>query len=538
MPEEVTPMSRTDDICVADAKLAVAPNLSAVGKLSNHHVFSFATLLLLLPNALFALSALRPIPAIIVLGGCLGVGAVTWRWKGKGEFLSASLDVKLLGSCLAAGFALCVLGGEGHFFYANSDWLTRDGVLADLVRDGTTPLYQYGGQDYYLRAPLGMYMLPAMIGRIFGLFSAHMTLLATNALIFGAILYLASSLAGARPIVILAIMIGFGGLDIIGELMARAASLRNGDLTNQKMEWWSMAFVPETMLQYSGHVTQLFWAPNHTAPGWFIAVLVLLRSRKEISVSILVACCAMLVLWSPLSVLGAVPFIVVLMICASRREVASPESLLAAATGLCFLPIALYLVMGSGAVAHGWMIDIDGFVRIYPLFLLIEIPQATVLLYTWRKIETADRIPLAVAIVTLCLLPFYGFGPNNDLVMRASIPALFLVAFSFARVAIATRRDGSVLPTIIACIVLISAATPLAQVKQAFAGNFAISDCNLLTIWQSTEPVPFPSNYLAPEASMPRWLIAREAPPEPLRLEYRDCWPGHPLRSMVWRDGG
>jgi hypothetical protein len=84
--------------------------------LANYHLFCLTALLFLLPNAIFAATALQPAPAALVLAGCAGVAAILWRGRPAGGLLAAPLDPVKLGACLAAGWALCLLGGEGHFF--------------------------------------------------------------------------------------------------------------------------------------------------------------------------------------------------------------------------------------------------------------------------------------------------------------------------------------------------------------------------------------------------------------------------------------
>lgn len=510
----------------------------AVGTLSNWHVFCLATLLFLSSNVIFAVTALQPMPAAVVLTGCAGVGWFVWRSRADSRLLSTALEPDKFGWCLAIGFALCLLGGETHLFYTNFDWLVRDAVFADLVRDGARALYEYDGKYYQLRAPIGMYMLPSTIGQIFGLFAAHLTLLSQNAIIFGSILYLASILAGARTAVFLAVLIAFSGLDILGYLAVRGATSHFTALSSEHLEWWSRALAPLVRLQYSSHLTQLFWVPNHAAPGWFVAILVVLRARREIELSTFVVCCATLVLWSPLAVVGAIPFIALLVMQAPLRTLFTSDSILGAATSLCFLPIAFYLTTGLGTLTHGQQIAITGFSGVYIPFLLVEIPQAAVIFLAWRRMEITDRRALIVAVVTLVLLPLYAFGPANDLVLRASIPSLFLLAFAFARIVASTPRDNGAFARIISAMVLISATTPVIQLSQAlFWKSYAISDCNMLTVEQSLDPMGFPTNYLVAEEATHGWLTARGSRP-PLRVEYRDCWPDHPLRAFLRGDQG
>ncbi len=264
------------------------------------------------------------------------------------------------------------------------------------------------------------------------------------------------------------------------------------------------------------------------APGWWFALIVLFHARGEIGFPAVLAASPPLLLWSPLAMLGAAPFVAWLALRSPRRLVFTPETVLAAMTGLCFAPIALYLTIDAGAVPRGWLMFRDGFLRTYVSFLLVEIPQAAVLVYAWRKIAGPDRGALVLALVLLLAIPLYSFGPGNDFAMRASIPALFLLAFNFARIAVLTPRDDSAVPTLIASLVLISAATPLLEVRTALGGAYAISDCNMLTAWSKTDGSTLPTNYWAREEKIPAWLMSLEDAPAPLTIEKRKCWPDHP----------
>jgi hypothetical protein len=47
-------------------------------------------------------------------------------------------------------------------------------VLSDLVRSGALAVYRYGGEEYLLRSPLGIYLVPVLIGQIWGLWNGHL----------------------------------------------------------------------------------------------------------------------------------------------------------------------------------------------------------------------------------------------------------------------------------------------------------------------------------------------------------------------------
>ena len=99
-------------------------------RLTRGHIVVAACGLFLLPNALIA-PGLRPGPALLVLVGCIGALLVVINAVRSGtEFLAERVDPAILALCSLAALALCVLGGEGHFFFVNYDWLTRDDVLS------------------------------------------------------------------------------------------------------------------------------------------------------------------------------------------------------------------------------------------------------------------------------------------------------------------------------------------------------------------------------------------------------------------------
>jgi hypothetical protein len=424
-----------------------------------------------------------------------------------------------------------MLGGEAHFFHATHDWLFRDAVLADLARDGLTVLYQWEGQNYLLRAPLGMYMIPAVVGRAFGLYAAHLTLLAQNSVILGALIYFLASIAGVRRAPFLLILIGFSGMDILPILLAEAMEMLKGEGFQpfSHIEWWGEYFSPIRM-QYSAHVTQLAWAPNHMLPGWWFALLALLYVRREVDLPMLLVSFATMLFWSPLSMMGAAPFVAFFAL-ERMREIFAPRVFAATAVAFLFLPMVLYLWADAGAVPHEVLLWRDGFAWRYFSFLVIEIPQALIVLYAWNKVEPCDRRILALSLLLLLLIPLYSIGVSNDFVMRVSIPSLLVLGYAFARIAVLTPRDNGPFATTISTIIILSAATPLVEIKQALHRPFAISDCNLVTSWHKGDSSALPTNYWARDEKMPVWLMSAESAPAPLTLEDRKCWPDHPTLS-------
>src|SRR5208283_4686568 len=170
-------------------------------------------LLFLLPNVLFALT-LGPAAALPLLMGSAGADAILWR--------PTAHSARSLAEPFALAVALCLLGGGTHLFYASADWLARDGVLHDLSQRFYPLFYRYQDQDFLLRAPLGMYLTPALVGRSFDLHAAHLALLAQNATLLASILYLLARLARPHSVLVVLLIAAFSGLDIVPTLVMAA----------------------------------------------------------------------------------------------------------------------------------------------------------------------------------------------------------------------------------------------------------------------------------------------------------------------------
>jgi hypothetical protein len=130
--------------------------------------------------------------------------------------------------------------------------------------------------------------------------------------------------------------------------------------------------------------------------------------------------------------------------------------------------------------------------------------------------------------ITLLVLPWFSFGPNNDLVMRASIPALFILAMLFADtlVRLPWRRVAWVVGIAIA---VLGAATPASEILRGVViPSYRMSACNFADAQAAFDPSDFHTNYLARIDAIPAWL---HAPPSrtPIKLTGAKCWPDYPF---------
>ena len=423
---------------------------------------------LALPSAIFLATWIRPaygVPAAIALVAAIGlfvakVGSVKSRSTG---FTMAMV---------AVASAWAVMGGVGHLVYANFDWSVRDAVLLDLVRNPWPVVYDYGPRHLalLLRAPIGLYLPSALVGKVLGIRAADLTMLVW--IVLGVLLVFWLMLRDIRRAdqiaVRLAVFILFSGMDIVGNY-SRHYPIQLG----QHIEWWASIF------QYPAMTTQLFWAPGHALPGWIAVAWLLGRGDRRLPIPIAVSLVALIPMWSPLAAIGVAPIIAV-AVCRELKYMSvgrwastflDVRLIICVVTALAL--IFPYLVLGSETLHHGWMSDIpwvgEDFTARYVEFVTLEFLLLAVLLL-WRF--RLDPL-LVTATVVLLAIPIYHFGPANDLALRTSNPGLALLAIRMGQW-LSSRVAGGfdVRARVIAVMLLaIGAVTPFLEVSRLFTDD-------------------------------------------------------------------
>lgn len=431
------------------------------------------------------------------------IGAMVFYLARSSIALGIAIRFDVLLFCFVLAVALCLLGGEGRFFYANDDWLIRDAVINDLVSQHWPFVYRLGEQSFAMRAPLAMYMLPTAVGKIYGIYAAHLALLAQNAVLFTLIFYfiVPRGRKFSQAALVVFIFVIFSGLDIVPTL---GRYLVTGHSGSDHIERWAGLF------QYSSHITQLFWVPHHAFAGWAVACLYLLWRRGCLRVGAVVCATLYLAYWSPFAVMGATPFLLYAIVTDWRGGKVSRTDV--AAVALAAGPAALlwfYLIQGGGAVVHRFMFGEPNFWSIYFDFIYIEfIPYAAVVA-ALRPALIRDA-GFWIAVISLLLIPFYKIGESNDFAMRASIPALALLAATFAVVltediAVGNRPVWTHLATI---ILIVGSITGAMEIRRAVVRSLSpISACNFVQAWDQSPFNWIPmTSYLVNVDAMPGWM--------------------------------
>lgn len=473
-----------------------------------------ADLLLLQPflgkGGIWALGLWPGIAVLVVWGVTQGAATMPDR-----------IGWRTLAICGAVSLTLLLLGGEGRLFHANYDWRVRDAVLHDMAVNRWPFAYTFRGLPEVLRAPLGLYLVPALAMKAGGQAAGDWTLLVQNALILTMILSLGSTLFAPRVRAIaLGVFVVFSGLDVVGGWLA--AGERHRPLADHLESW-------ATPLQYTSHVTQLFWVPQHALAGWIGALGYALWREGRLPVGVFLSLVPLSILWSPLGALGALPFAALAGATAlARRQMQVRDVALPALACLLAGPALLYLTADVGAVgarpvALRW--------STYIAFVSLEV-LPLVLVASWTvRMRPFGHMTLALIAAMLLLLPFGQVGAMADFVMRVSIAPLALLALAVAD-AVATVRGARL--ALALALLAGGAVTGLHEVRRAL--TFPRSPpplCTFFTAWGPSPPSD-KSTYLAPVVALPNMvrpdavtLVPHDDPPR--------CWAGpwpKPLGAM------
>lgn len=380
----------------------------------------------------------------------------------------ARLTTQQIAIAVGIGCVWTVFGGADHLFYANGDWHARDAVFHDLVVSHWPVGYGvHDWQETLLRAPVGFYLPAALVGKITTLPLAHHALLAWTAV--GSVLFLLQVISLVDPkmsaaLLAAVVVVFFSGADIVGNLLNDGPRFRKyWDITTH-LEWWAGSY------QYSSMTTQLFWVPNHAFGGWLIIGLLYrctLASDLELMLPILLVAAA---LWSPLTALGLIPFVLwrAVQDIFLRRSLRLLHVKIWAPALLVGLAVSAYLTLATGSVPKGSSLsgwssgdEVMSILRQLQFFLLEAGFLGLSILLIRRSTE------MIIALAFLAVLPAVYLGPGNDLVMRASIPALAVISIS-AFLALLDRSQSFKKRAFLAGLLIIGAATPIAEFARAF----------------------------------------------------------------------
>ncbi len=355
-----------------------------------------------------------------------------------------------------------LFSGTGGFGFQNADFLASNSLLKELILQDWPLTFTINEAEIPYVYYVGYYLPAAAVGKYFGWNGANYfqfvwTLLGVS-LSFVWFIRLTRIEMRDKPSRVLglsALFILVGGLDIIG------AYFLKGDIfkVDKHLEVWAIFF------QYSSNTALIYWVPQHTLATWLITGMVIdslydPQDLKHIGMTLSTS-----ILWSPFGVAGLLPYLVILpfLYRSSRYRgyLLNRPTVILNLSSLWIGSIhLLYLASNQFKFPMGliwenvqdrsrlfkyllafWSLEYAFLAFLILSFIALSIfttYQATqegskTLRQAWKNllkrqfnIEAPQFYLFILSLVILTILPLFRVGVNNDLVMRGSVPALFI----------------------------------------------------------------------------------------------------------------
>ncbi len=363
------------------------------------------------------------------------------------------INCGLLSGLFAIAAIWVFLSGGLGIFYQNGDWSKHHAILNFLSRQSWPPSSPYGVHRYYL----GWYLVPALAMKLTNghggnLFGSLWTTIGVTIFFW---LIAPQFKTKVKAFIGALIFTLFSGADICGTWVTNYV---RGNTMH--FEWWS------GWIEYSSTTTSLFWVQQHALPAWIgVALLLRQNNRGELDRSVILLF-IFVGFWSPFVAVGLAPFVLVMSLRLGLRKVLLnwQDGLVIALIGL---PIVFYLLTDAASVPHGLIwenrcVSPGGPCFSWPgliIFLALEIGGAALVMLLCR-VNLPESF-LTTALVTLTLIPFYLIGINNDFAMRASLPAIAILALTCSSALTIAKWPRLVIPL---SVLIIGLATPVSEV--------------------------------------------------------------------------
>lgn len=386
-----------------------------------------------LPLLIFLISWLKPYIAVISF--VLLIYAIYLGYFKNEQFKLFDFinDRNFVYIILLFAFLWCYFAGLGGFWYQSWDHNWRNAIFRDLI-NYSWPLY-YKTIDAAMVYYMGYWLPSAVFAKIFLFVSSAFSFFIGNVflllysvvgvfLLFAHILKAVEVKSCFKAISVILFIVLFSGMDIVGVQLPGAYKYM------WHIEWWA------AYAQFSSLTTVLFWVFNQGLPAWLLTMLFYNNKNKVENFGLIAILCFFC---SPLPFMGLSVFLIVYTIKNLIDEyikkqlknyifkVFSFQNIIAV---FCITPIvALYFLSNHSTAANGVIGSMTShynllFMSIMVIFFMLEAGVYLILLF----IQYKKDLMYYIVFISLMLCPFIKVGYNADFCMRASIPALLILA--------------------------------------------------------------------------------------------------------------
>ena len=327
---------------------------------------------------------------------------------------------------LAAVWMMSTAAG-GVFDVGNADWNKHRSILLNLGYYPwptflPEPLAAYLPAEfsppYLLRYHLGWYIVPGTFARLLGTAALNWVVPLWTWLGIALVLLLVIRKRRAWGVILaVVIFIFFGGLDILRPILL--------EMIGGSTEHIERRFE----VKYLTNMHSFSWAPQHFIPAGLYTFLLLQLHRQPRFLAVSAILLATAPFWSSLVAIGLLPFTALLIWKNGLRPFLGWSNL-ALATALAGL-IVIYLASGPLSLEQGWIWEIYDWpilARWIPMLYLTEFLLLALLLCALRP-NLYRKHFFIVSLAILILVPLYRYGHHNDISMRASLPAIFVLCY-------------------------------------------------------------------------------------------------------------
>ncbi len=407
-------------------------------------------LYLVLPYFIYYIGNQRlPFAVLFSLGAAAWLVYV-WRTGRIADFQTESISRKSLFLTLAAVLLLLLACGTGGLIGKQAgDWNRTNAILSDMVNKPWPVSYFYEETQSYVFLNYYMaYLMPAAaVGRILHslrVADAMMGIWLTAGVFLG-IFWIMKALHCFRFRLTVAFFF-WGGLDFVGNIILNP---RTAFLFEENLDHWADIDhgIQTHIANYHMMATAFRWSVQHYIPTIIVLFLMLVLIKEVKDKRLLAGLLLTLCFWSPMALLGFLPF-AVLLFWIERKEWKGffGFGTWAALAGFALPMLPYYLSLVNAPDGVGKFV-IRGFTWLQRywwvllLFVTLEYGIAAFLTAVSGILrEKLDRLFFAVAVISLTLILFVDYGMGHDLSMRFAIAPLLLL-FYYAFQAAGTGRE-------------------------------------------------------------------------------------------------